>query len=119
MEDYYEFGDGWIPLIEEAKTIVSKYNLKHPDSDNPLEFTQIKEKWGGLCLYLNYYVPEVSHRIRALEHKSFEICEYCGTNKNVECKNTHGWIMTLCDKCREEELQNYYKRFNNVGSKES
>jgi hypothetical protein len=119
MEDYYECGDGWIPLIEEAKTIVSKYNLKHPDSDNPLEFTQIKEKWGGLCLYLNYYVPEVSHRIRALEHKSFEICEQCGTNKNVECKNTHGWIMTLCNKCREEELQNYYKRFNNVGSKES
>ena len=47
MEDYYECGDGWIPLIEEAKTIISKYNLKHPDSDNPLEFTQIKEKWGG------------------------------------------------------------------------
>ena len=119
MCDFYECGDGWIPLIEEAKTIVSKYNLKHPDSDNPLEFTQIKEKWGGLCLYLNYYPKSIEYRIRALENKSLEICEHCGTNKNVERKNTHGWIMTLCDKCREEELQNYYKRFNNVGSKES
>ena len=122
MCEFYECGDGWIPLIEEAKTIVSKYNLKLKKEHlpgEPLEFVQIKEKWGGLRLYLNYYVPEVSNRIRTLENKSFEICEHCGTNKNVECKNTHGWIMTLCDKCREEELQNYYKRFDNVGSTKS
>ena len=27
MNDYYECGDGWIPLIEDAKTIIAKYNL--------------------------------------------------------------------------------------------
>lgn len=118
MAEYYECGKGWESLILQAEAIVCKYNQEHPD-DEQIEFTQIKEKWGGLCLYLNYYVPEVSYRIRALEQKSLEICEYCGTNKNVERKNTHGWIMTLCNKCRKEELQNYYKRFNNVGCEES
>lgn len=102
MKDLYECGDGWIPLIEDAKTIISKYNLKHPDKD-PLKFVQIKEKFGGLCLYMNYYVPEITDKIRELENKSYEICEHCGTNKNVKTERIHGWIMTLCDKCREEE----------------
>jgi len=109
---YYECGDGWLPLIEEAKTIVSKYNLKHPDSDNPLEFTQIKEKWGGLCLYLNYYVPEIANQIHALENKSLEICEHCGTNKNVSTEWTHGWIMTLCEDCRKKEIKRFNKEFH-------
>jgi len=47
MYNNYECGEGWIPLIEDAKTIVSKYNLEHPDMETPLDFVQIKEKWGG------------------------------------------------------------------------
>lgn len=110
MNDYYECGEGWLPLIEQAKTIINKYNLDHPDCE-PLEFTQIKEKWGGLCLYLNYYIPEISDQIHELENMSFEICEHCGTNKNVKNEWTHGWIMTLCDKCREKEIENFNKKF--------
>jgi len=116
MGDYYECGDGWIPLIEDAKTIVSKYNLKHPDSENPLKFTQIKEKWGGLRLYLNYHVPEIADQIHELEDKSFEICEHCGTNKNVKREWTHGWVMTLCDKCREKELECFNSQYKNTKS---
>ena len=59
MNEYYECGDGWIPLIEEAKTIIAKYNQKIKEEDldtEPLEFIQIKEKWGGLRIYINYYV---------------------------------------------------------------
>ena len=66
MNEYYECGDGWISLIEEAKTIIAKYNqkLKEEDLDTePLEFIQIKEKWGGLRIYLNYYVPEIYDKI--------------------------------------------------------
>lgn len=105
---YYECGNGWIALIEQAKTIVAQYNLKHPN-DEPIKFTQIKEKWGGLRLYINYYVPELTHHLQALENKSFEICEHCGTNKNVKTEYTHGWLMTLCDECRKKELENFYQ----------
>ena len=119
MNEYYECGDGWIPLIEEAKTIIAKYNqkLKEEDLDTePLEFIQIKEKWGGLRIYLNYYVPEIADQIHELESKSLNICEHCGTNKNVKRDWTHGWIMTLCDKCREEELEQFNSRYKNTNS---
>ena len=119
MNEYYECGDGWIPLIEEAKTIIAKYNqkLKEEDLDTePLEFIQIKEKWGGLRIYLNYYVPEIADQIHELESKSLHICEHCGTIKNVKSDWTHGWIMTLCDKCREEELEQFNSRYKNTNS---
>lgn len=119
MGDYYECGDGWIPLIEEAKTIVAKYNQKLNDehlAGEPLKFIQIKEKWGGLRLYLNYHVPEIADQIHELEDKSLDICEQCGTNKNVKREWTHGWVMTLCDKCREEELERFNSRFKNTKS---
>lgn len=119
MNEYYECGDGWISLIEEAKTIIAKYNqkLKEEDLDTePLEFIQIKEKWGGLRIYLNYYVPEIADKIHELEDKSLHICEHCGTNKNVKRDWTHGWIMTLCDKCREEELKQFNSRYKNTNS---
>ena len=119
MNEYYECGDGWIPLIEEAKTIIAKYNqkLKEEDLDaEPLEFIQIKEKWGGLRIYLNYYVQEIADQIHELESKSLNICEHCGTNKNVKRDWTHGWIMTLCDKCREEELEQFNSRYKNTNA---
>lgn len=106
INSQYEVGNGWIPLIEDAKTIVSKYNLAHPDNE-PIEFTQIKEKWGGLRLYLNYYVPGISEKIKELEEKSFNICENCGIDKNVKTEWTNGWVMTLCDECRKNELNTY------------
>ena len=112
MNDYYECGDGWIPLIEEAKTIVSKYNLKHPNLEFPLEFVQIKEKWGLLCFNLNQYIPEINGRIKAIEGKSAHVCENCGTKENVTREHTHGWIMTLCNKCRKEEIEKYNKRYD-------
>lgn len=111
--DYYECGDGWLPLIEQAKTIIDKYNLTHP-SNEPLKFTQIKEKWGGLRLYLNYYIPEISNKIHKIENKSFEFCEHCGNSQNIKTENTHGWTMTLCDKCRKEELEKYNRKYEKI-----
>lgn len=115
MTNYYECGDGWIPLIEDAKTIIAKYNQRLKDehlAGEPLEFVQIKEKWGGLCLYLNYYVPEISEKIHEIEGKSYGICEHCGTDQNVKTLRTHGWVMTLCDNCRQAENERYAKHYS-------
>ena len=108
---YYECGDGWLPLIKEAQSIIDKYNENHK-SKEPIEFTQIKEKWGALCLYLNYYVPEIGDQINKLENKSLEICEHCGTDKNVSTEWTHGWVMTLCEDCRKKEIERFNKEFH-------
>lgn len=110
----YDCGYGWEKLIKKAERIVDLYNYFHPDMEFPLDFFQIKEKWGGLCLYLNQYIPEVSNKIHNIEGKSYHYCEHCGTNKNVKTKPFHGWYMTLCDDCRKKEeewYENYYKQF--------
>ena len=50
MNNYYECGDGWLPLIKEAENIVEQYNKKHKNTE-PLEFLQIKEKFQKACLF--------------------------------------------------------------------
>ena len=106
INEYWECDKGWYPLIKKAIAIVARYNginRYNPDF-GPVEFSQIKEKWGGLCLYLNYYPSiKLEKEIRAIEDESLNICEHCGTKENVSTKESHGWIFTLCDKCRQKE----------------
>ena len=95
----YECGEGWFPLIEEAQAIVDQYNKDHPNLEYSIEFTQIKEKWGYLNLYLNYYADDLHDKILEISNKSRSICEMCG--KPAKSFSKHGWIYTLCDECKE------------------
>ena len=60
---YYECGDGWLPLIEEAEKIIKEWNDKHDIGEGETDtwggelckLIQVKEKWGELCLYCNIY----------------------------------------------------------------
>lgn len=113
----YECGPGWLPLIEEAKKLVDEWNEKHQDGfdtwgGEKLEFAQVKEKWGALCIYLNFYPDELVGKMIDLEERSRHICEHCGTTENVNLEKTHGWYMTLCPKCRQEEIERHDRYFN-------
>lgn len=101
-----ECDKGWYPLVQRAIAAVARYNgINRADPDlGPVEFAQIKEKRGGLRLYLNYYPSrELENEIRDIEHESYSICERCGSKKNVTTEPSHGWVMTLCDKCRHAD----------------
>ena len=103
MPEYYECGKGWEPLILQAEAIVCKYNQEHPD-DEPIEFTQIKEKFGKLNLYTWPHIKEVDNQLRELENQSLNICEECG--KPAKRIKYHDWLYTLCDDCLNK-LPNY------------
>lgn len=107
---YYECGDGWIPLIKEAEEIVKKYNEDHPNLTYPVEFTQIKEKFGYLNLYLNYYPKDLLDKMLELSSKSREICEICG--KPAKTFKLHGWLYTYCDECKQKEKERWENIFN-------
>lgn len=114
----YECGPGWLPLVEEAKKLVDEWNENHKNGEDSwggwkLEFSQVKEKWGALCLYLNFYPDELFDKMRDLEERSRHICEHCGTEENVTLEKTHNWYMTLCPECRKKELE----RYNNIYKK--
>lgn len=105
----YECADGWLPYIKEAQELINKYNEEHPN-ENPVKFVQVKEKWGVLNIYLNRYPDDMHTKIREIEQKSYDTCEFCGA-KGATTKSTHRWLMTLCDKCREDEIKRYNERF--------
>lgn len=108
----YECENGWLDYINEAKAMIEEYNREHPDEE-PVEFTQVKEKFGTLTIYLNRYPNNMHERIMEIESKSYDTCEFCGA-KGATNKATHGWYMTLCEKCREEEIKRYNERMGRL-----
>ena len=102
---------GWKKLIRKGETLVEEYNEKHPQ-DEPIKFTQIKEKWGGLRMYIDSYVPELIEKLEDIEIESYHTCMDCATNDNVKTIPTHGWYMTLCDECRKKEMKRWTKKIN-------
>lgn len=80
--------NGWLGLIKELieNLIEAGWNR---------QICQIKEKFGGLCFYINDGSREIHELISEAETKSYEICEVCGEPGEMR---KGGWIVTLCDK---------------------
>lgn len=89
-----ECGSGWYKLIDMTCNMIYKYL---EDKDLDFQFIQVKEKFGGLCLYYQGGDEYIGGVVWFAEYLSYEICEQCGSNNNV--KQTKGWISTLCDIC--------------------
>ncbi len=110
-------GDGWYTILDELCGEIQNHinnenlNIKYkkergelpPDAPNypQIEATQVKEKFGGLRFYVNYYDDFVRGLISMAESMSLKTCEHCG---NPGKENEEGyWISVLCDPCREED----------------
>lgn len=79
-------GQGWATLINKAYDVLDTYPT--------LKVIQVKEKWGGLRIYTDGYIPEVDKIIIELEKSSYNICEVCGAAGNLR---GGGWYRTLCE----------------------
>lgn len=115
----YECGEGWLPLIKEAEGWIKEFNDAHGDEyvekyGEKLKFVQVKEKFGTLTIYCNFYPEDLHKRLIELENRSAKICEICGETEGTECKSSHGWIYTLCPECRRKEEE----RWNNLLKKD-
>ena len=93
-----ECGNGWLELIIPIAEYIEKYNKEHPENECPMCFTQIKEKWGGLRVSVNYGTKELFAMISNAEAESYNICETCGSKEDVGEKY-NGWYETMCHKC--------------------
>lgn len=91
----FEIGEGWMSLVIE---LLDK--IQHLVDNNPeysgLQVIQVKEKYGSLRVYLNYYYKEIEDIIDEYEEKSCYICEECG--EKGEIRNINNWYTALCDK---------------------
>lgn len=97
----FECGDGWEPLIRGLSEELEHQNL---GATNPIQARQVKEKFGGLRFYTNPVDEYINEVIQEAEAESLKTCEDCGSidpTITTSSGKDHGWIRTLCPKCRE------------------
>lgn len=89
-------GHGWEPLVKRTLAHLDRKGTKY-------SIAQVKQKFGGLRLYLDYADgPSWNERalVEAVELLSWGVCEECGTTKDVDQRRkSSGWVTTLCGGC--------------------
>lgn len=91
----YEAGPGWDKLIDE--TLDKLFEI-----EPALEIFQIKEKFGGLRIYLNYleYRQDLEDIIDAADLIAQKTCLLCGAPGRIVAP--HGWYRPACFSCYPE-----------------
>ena len=96
---YDDIPMGWRKAFgKQLSKDLKKALIKSRDLYN-FKFTQIKEKYGTLCLYNNGCTKEVSDIIQYYEDLSMCYCINCGKPSRWV---TEGWISYLCDNCAQK-----------------
>ena len=98
-----ECGDGWFDLIwelsEKIEKLINEYVEANPADTYVPRASQIKEKFGGLRVYMNSETDEMTKIVDYIEEKSYTICERCGEKGTLR---KEGWMVTLCDLCNKK-----------------
>ena len=96
-------GDGWYNIMEVLCSRIQGY-IDRKQQKNPefhqVEFTQVKEKFGGLRVYTNGHDEVVDFLISFATGMAARTCEDCGNpGKN---RSYNGWYIAHCDTCSAE-----------------
>jgi hypothetical protein len=86
---------GWQEILEQLCAALEALGLPE------LKINQIKEKFGGLRVYVNSQDPEVRDLVEQAKQRCAVVCENCGAPGDMR-KNATGWWLTLCDPCAAE-----------------
>lgn len=98
----FECGEGWYPIIEEALNRIESSIIGTPTEDI-FEVLQIKEKLGGLRIYVNIYTYEINKIIEEAKDKAAQTCEVCG--KPGKLREINHWYFTNCDEHYKKRLE--------------
>lgn len=86
-------GDGWYPIVSGLCNGLEKIRRK---TGRDIQFSQIKQKWGLLRVYLDNSCDEAERLVEAAESESSKWCEDCGCAGKT---GTEGYIRTVCEEC--------------------
>ena len=105
-QSYTECGYGWHDLIIELMHKIEELYKVNDVSMDDFKINQIKEKYGGLRVYLSItYINSlqtlVNDLIEEYEKRAEMICEECSA-PGVLYMNKGKWLQTLCHSCAEE-----------------
>jgi len=90
---YFSIGNGWLGILQRLfETLISLGWDK--------EFINVKQKFGGMSLFLDNLPENGLHFVTEAEKESFRICEVCGEPGDQHKINS--WIHTLCNEHQKE-----------------
>jgi formylmethanofuran dehydrogenase subunit E len=95
---WVECGDGWAGILHQLCVDLTELNKKLPEEEK-IWFSQIKEKWGVLRIYIYGWCEKANSLINAAEKLSGQICEKCG-EPGKQSADTY-WVKTLCSNCKQ------------------
>lgn len=108
-----ECGDGWFNLIDLAsKEIENEISSLTKEEQEQFCYSQIKEKFGVLVLYLEKYNATLSNITSKYTSLSCETCMHCGKHSGptpFQASRFNNYIMTLCDSCSVKEKERRFK----------
>lgn len=91
----FNIGNGWLGIVERLfQTLITLGWNK--------EFLDVKEKFGGMSIFLSNIPENGFNFIFDAEKETFSTCEVCG--EPGENQKIRGWVYTLCDEHRDEKL---------------
>jgi len=92
-------GDGWVPLVDQlfADMIALGWDR---------DLHQLKEKFGGLRVYIGVSSASVKERIRVAEEVAARTCDECGAPGEI-LESPRGWWTCWCKGCYAKSLTKY------------
>ena len=98
---WIECGYGWLDPIDRLAIEIEKLseiNMKLDRRFSGHRAVQIKQKFGGLRVYMERSDEKVDNLIKVAEDVCAETCETCGGAGKLR---NGGWITVKCDACME------------------
>jgi hypothetical protein len=84
LDEWKKAYPGWADLLEELRG----YNFQK---------ISVKEKFGGLRVYLYYADTAAWDKAAEIEIRSEEVCEVCGNPGRI--LEDRGWLVARCETC--------------------
>mgnify|MGYP006921304027 CR=1 FL=1 len=104
-----EHDDGWFNLLDNTLGCIQNY-VDNNKKDQPVVL-QVKEKYGGIRIYLSPQDDMINGMIWLAEYISNHTCEQCGKSGLLK---DMGYVKTLCEECynekQKERLENFKTR---------
>jgi len=94
----FDCGDGWKDIIDRLLAKIYDEAIKIDT-----HVVQVKEKFGGLRVYLGRENEFISEAIRAAEKEAINTCEHCVAKEKITTEG--GWLKTLCGQCHESRFK--------------
>ena len=102
------YAKGWKYLYKPILAKIDEINENRNDK-NKVVLLQIKEKFGGLRIYVNNGTEELKKMILEAEKQSYNVCDECGTTENVGIASA-GYLKTKCFNCAEKRYGKIFYR---------